>query len=125
LTQERHKATVARLQEVSSMLSYAEWYLRKCGAPEEWLDDLPEQIRRFHALYNSRVGVRQPSDLRVLYLCGPEPNNDLDVLFNLGCIPENIWGVEQDKTLFGRAVAQLTTTGTPIKVHRGGLKAMP
>lgn len=53
-----------------------------------------ESWRNFRA---TAVGVRTPSEITVAYLAGPEPENDLAVLLELGVRPENIWAFEVDK----------------------------
>ena len=41
-----------------------------------------------------------PSKLRVCYLCGPNPINDLKILVKLGVVDRNVWAVEKEtKTL--------------------------
>jgi hypothetical protein len=122
LTLERKNSTVIRIDELSSILSYAEWYLRTAGAPHEWLTNLSNEIGAFERFYNSRIGVKQPGDLKVLYLCGPEPYNDLEILLELGCLPENIWGIESNQNLYDQAVSQLIEKGISIKIHRGSLE---
>ncbi|MDJ0706987.1 MAG: hypothetical protein QNJ46_27245 [Leptolyngbyaceae cyanobacterium MO_188.B28] len=122
LTIERQNSAIVRLDELSSILSYAEWYLRQAGAPHDWLTSLSDEIKAFEDFYNSRLGTKQPGDLKVLYLCGPEPYNDLGVLLELGCRPENIWVIESDQNLYGQAVSQLTAKGISIKVHKGSLE---
>lgn len=42
------------------------------------------------------IGTRDPAELTVAYLAGPEPSNDLLALLDLGLRPENIWAFEAD-----------------------------
>jgi hypothetical protein len=58
----------------------------------------------------------------VLYLCGPEPRNDLEVLLSLGVDPQNVWAIESDKSLYDAAVKQLVEDELYIRVHHGSLE---
>lgn len=60
------------------------------------LDDLVyEDWKKFgETLY----GVRRPEELKVAFLCGPEPENDVNHLVRLGVRIENIYAFENDKT---------------------------
>ena len=69
-------------------------------------------------------GYRQPkspSTLKVLYLSGPEPLNDLQVFLDLGISLSNIWAVESEKSEYARALEDLKHSGIQIKLHRGNL----
>lgn len=45
----------------------------------------------------SIYSTKSPSDLRVAYFSGPEPENDLAELLNLGIRIENVWAFEADQ----------------------------
>ena len=55
-------------------------------------DDDESILRSWLDFHRSRLGSRQPRDLKVVYLAGPEPLNDLSTLLRLGVSLENIWG---------------------------------
>jgi hypothetical protein len=69
----------------------------------------------------SRIQKRKPAELRLIYLCGPEPLNDLRVLLDLGVNPHNVWGVESNETAFKSALKELAKAGLPVKLHNGTL----
>src|SRR5688500_9546014 len=82
-----------------------------CDTLEEVKAGFPyphEQVKKkseaFSELHAARVGSRRANELQVLFLSGPEPLNDLLVMFELGIRPENIWAVEVDKEAFKQAV---------------------
>ncbi|MFG0252393.1 MAG: hypothetical protein ACF8NJ_05910 [Phycisphaerales bacterium JB038] len=77
---------------------------------EEWRD-----------LHRRLLGRKQARDLKVLFLCGPEPLNDLGVLLEAGVNPHNVWAIESDRTEFGRAIVQLLDSGLPVKAYPGDL----
>ena len=39
--------------------------------------------------------TRKPSDLRVCYLCGDNPINDLEVFVENGVLCQNVWAIEK------------------------------
>ena len=57
--------------------------------------EIEEEIDRWESLHDSRVQTRKPSDLRVCYLCGDNPKNDLKVLVKNGVLCQNVWAVEK------------------------------
>lgn len=61
------------------------------------------------------------SELKVLYLSGPEPSNDIEILCNNGIILENIWAIESDKKIYKEALKSLIENKIHIKLHRGSL----
>lgn len=47
-----------------------------------------ETVQNWRNYYESIVSMKKPSQLRVAYLSGPNPENDLSVLAKLGILPE-------------------------------------
>lgn len=70
-------------------------------------------------LYKSRVGKKKAVDLKVIYLCGPSPMNDLKILIDCGIRAENIWAVEFDKENFNHASDELKDRYPLIKIYNG------
>jgi hypothetical protein len=68
-------------------------------------------------------GTRKPSALRVVYLCGPEPENDLSVLLSLGVKISNIWAVEGKARLSQDAVESVRGTYPDLKIFPGSIEA--
>jgi len=60
----------------------------------------------------------------VLYLRGPEPLNDLEVLIQHGVDPHNVWAVESDPQTAQHAVRALQASGLPIKFYPGALSEL-
>jgi hypothetical protein len=121
LTASRSRAVVIRADRIRATLAYASNYLLKYGFPASRLVDLPSTKEDFLASHRESVGRRRASQLKVLYLCGPEPVNDLRVLLDLGCRAQNIWALERDASAFAAAVAQLRADGSFVRVHHGTL----
>ena len=57
---------------------------------------IEEEISQWALFHKSQVQTREPSDLRVCYLAGDNPTNDLQVLVDCGILPQNVWAVEKD-----------------------------
>lgn len=76
----------------------------------------------WHSLHQSRVGVKKPDDLSVLFLAGPDPTEDLRAFKKAGVPLTNIWAIEGDRQAFNKAVGNLGREGVPLKVHHGSLQ---
>ena len=62
--------------------------------------NIEKEISQWELFHESQVQTKKPSDLRVCYLAGDNPTNDLKVLLDFGILPQNVWAVEKDaKTL--------------------------
>ncbi len=85
-------------------------------------EQVKEKSKAFQELHAARVGKKSAGELQVLFLCGPEPMNDLEVMLELGIRPENVWAVESDKDTFKQAVERLSDSGYGIKIYRGNLQ---
>jgi hypothetical protein len=67
----------------------------------------PKDLESWRTLRAAAIGTRTPADITVAYLAGPEPENDLDVLLELGVRPENIWAFEVDKKVAAKGLNSL------------------
>lgn len=120
LTTHRAQSTIVRKQELAAVVKFAVGVLAKMGYRDltrlitreldDWLD-----------WRTSRVQHRRADQLRVIYLCGPEPLNDLKVLLRLGVSPHNVWAIESNEIAFQAAVASIAAAAIPVKLHRGPL----
>jgi hypothetical protein len=71
---------------------------------------------RWCNFFESRVGSKTPRDLRVAYLAGPEPVNDLSVLLAQGVAIENVWAVEGDNRTYAQAIRQASEAFPRLKL---------
>lgn len=122
LTTARDRAPVVRADEFQETLDYATAYLRQFIFSRAWTQGLESEAKQWMEFHAAQVGRRAPRDLKVLYLCGPEPLNDLEVFLSLGVIPQNIWAIENQNDLYSSAVDQLKQHGFYIRVHHGKLE---
>jgi hypothetical protein len=81
-----------------------------------------EYKKQWLNLQRSKVGKKKASELKVVYLCGPEPTNDLKVLLKYGVSRENIWAVETGKKEYASALKELRETFPFIKIFKGKLE---
>jgi len=79
-------------------------------------------VERWESFYDSIVQSRSPENLKVAYLSGPNPENDLRVLCQAGVFPENIWAFESENSTYSDAVVSALNSEFPfIKIVNGGL----
>lgn len=64
-------------------------------------------------------GSKKPEELKVAFFCGPEPENDLKHLLDMGVRIENVYAFEYDKNLFNIAVGSLQDAYPQLKIFRG------
>jgi hypothetical protein len=81
-----------------------------------------ETIDRWEAFYDSIAQRRDPENLKVAYLSGPNPENDLRVFCAAGILPENIWAFESDADVHHNAVTSALASEFPyVKIFNGGI----
>jgi hypothetical protein len=120
LTAERDQCCLVRAQELAIIV-------------KQFLNLLPVRLREFIgaateaelaswlAYHKSEVGTKTPASLKVLYLCGPEPLNDLTVMMEQGINPHNVWAITDDDADRDSAVLQCASNGIPLKIYCGSL----
>lgn len=119
LTKNRTKASIARRSYVRDIKNY----LLNNGSKSDkeiasQLSD--EEVASWEAFYDSVIGRKKPSQLRVAYLSGPNPENDISVFVKNGILPENIWAFESDNKLYDKAVISALASQFPfIKLYKG------
>lgn len=62
---------------------------------------------------------KKADQLKVAYLCGPEPQNDLDHLINLGIRIENVYAFESEKQSYNQALNSLKDSYPTLKIFNG------
>lgn len=68
-------------------------------------------------------GTKRPEELKVAFFCGPEPENDVQHLMELGVRIENMYAFEYDKGIFRIAVDSLQMTYPQLKIFRGNIES--
>lgn len=68
---------------------------------------------------NNSYETRQPQQLKVAYFCGPEPENDLAIMVDLGIQIENVWAIESDKNTYHSALREAKEKYSTLKIFNG------
>ncbi len=68
---------------------------------------------------NNSYETRQPQQLKVAYFCGPEPENDLAIMVDLGIQIENVWAIESDKDTYHTALREAKEKYSTLKIFNG------
>ena len=83
---------------------------------------IEEEIIRWEMFHDSTVKTKTPSDLRVCYLCGDNPINDLEVLVENGVLCQNVWAVEKDGKVLEKALQNVSKSQMRnIRIFKGDL----
>jgi len=88
---------------------------------EEFTTRFNQTYSKWKDFYKTHYKSKNTKELKVLYLSGPQPQNDLDILLNKGILPQNIWAIEGDKNLYKKGVNNLKENKSLIKLHHGSL----
>ena len=121
LTENRYKSTVASKYYVRNVYQYIHTH----GTPydKQVVDYLSEEtITRWENFYDSITQTKKPKNLKVAYLAGANPANDLKVLMDLGILPENVWAFETDSNTYKNAVWATMGSKFPfLKLIKGNI----
>ena len=122
LTKERKSSYVVTKNYIEDCFNY----MKHCDdrayniCYEKYYDkDLIEYWKDF---YSSFYQKKSANDLKVVYLCGPEPTNDFYELVNLGVHPQNIWAFENNKVEYNKALQELKRKYPYLKIHNGNIQ---
>src|SRR4051794_6620770 len=75
----------SRIISESYVRSLWEYSLKEVLRPYTSVKDLDSAVlEEWSTFARSEYGTRTPADLRIAYLSGPEPENDLSILLSLG-----------------------------------------
>jgi hypothetical protein len=119
LTTNRQKSTIARKSYVRDikkhLISEGSDYDKSIASR---LNE--KEINNWESFYESIIGKKKPRDLRVAYLSGPNPENDIEILVSKGILPENIWAFESDNKTYTKAIISALDSKFPfVKIYKG------
>lgn len=123
LTTNRFQSTLARRSYVREVREYFLTKGDRCEKCEaaKLTDSI---IEKWESFYDSIVLEKLPCNLKVAYLAGPNPENDLDVLCQCGVLPENIWAFESDNSTYLQAIDSALSSKFPfVKIVNSGIDA--
>ncbi|KXJ12664.1 hypothetical protein AC249_AIPGENE23227 [Exaiptasia diaphana] len=84
---------------------------------DEEVIQIKDKIEKWELFYDSQTQKKKPSDLRVCYLAGENPLNDLNVFIKNGVLSQNIWAIEKDPKIQKKAEMALTKSAKTIHVQ--------
>lgn len=116
LTTERNNVTIASHNYLRDL---KEACIKQYGSesPAFFLSD--ETICRWEKFYSATIGKKTNSELRVAYLCGPNPLNDLSIFIKQGILPENVWAFENNDAEYNEAkITTLNSKYPYLKIVR-------
>lgn len=121
LTKDRTDSTIAARNYIRKVKQYI-----ICNEKEPYISYAKQlsnkTIKRWECFYDSIVGHKSPSNLKVAYLCGPNPLNDLLILTKLGVLPENVWAFEVESENYNSAVITTLYSQYPyLKIIKGDI----
>lgn len=117
LTTDRNRSVIVQPEEVEQTVAYARTNFRSF----DLLQEVDRELAEWRCGFESHLQRKEPRDLRVLYLCGPEPLNDLQVLLTNGIVPQNVWAVESMQEDVRLAREALAASYPSVRLHPGDL----
>lgn len=121
LTTDRNKSCIVQNDELEATVGWFTRQLKQIDFHDGTLASIEQEFKRWTAFSAATVGSKDARSLKVLYLCGPEPLNDLTVLMNCGVDPLNVWALTSSKEDYDAALKEVSQDRLPLKVHRGSL----
>ena len=119
LTQQRSKTQLLKIDYFEKMRDYFfKEFFQKYDIPL-FPDD--SVFLSWSNFVSSSYGEKKPEDLRIAYFCGPEPENDLEVLKKLGVIVENVWAVEKEDNAYQNALSKAKERFPELKIFSGNM----
>jgi len=120
LTGDRAESRIISEQYVRNLWEYS---LEKVLRPYTSVKDLNSGVlEEWCAFATSEYGTKSPSDLRVAYLSGPEPENDMSILLSLGVQIPNVWAFEQEATIYTEALRKAHDLHPSLKLYPGRIE---
>jgi hypothetical protein len=120
LTLDRAESRIISEHYVRSLWEYS---LTKVLRPYTSIKTLNKEVLgEWCAFAASEYGTKSPSDLRIAYLSGPEPENDLSILLSLGVHISNVWAFEQEAKIYTEALKKAHALYPPLKLYPGKIE---
>lgn len=124
LSSARSESALVRIDEFNETLNFAMEHLARYLPPvHDLLNSVDAEADLWRQFHSDQVGSKEPRQLKVLFLAGPEPMNDIEEFTLSGVRPENIWAVEGDKQIYKDAVHQLRAARARVKIFQGSLQS--
>lgn len=113
LTVERDKQRILKPNYIRRLWDYAFDEIIPYESPDE------EFIESWTNFSNNLYESKLPQQLKIAYFCGPEPENDLEIMLDLGVQVENVWAIESDKSMYSSALLSAQEKYPSLKIFKG------
>lgn len=114
LTENRDENRIFNKDYMKKLLAYVEEH------SQSEVD--PSKVMSFDSYADLVYGKKEPSELKVAFFCGPEPENDVEILLSLGVRLENMFAFECEKANFQQAVGALHGKYPQLKIFNGRIE---
>jgi len=121
LTKERSLSCIVRPDELADVVRQFCQYTKQVPGFRDIEVQTMDELSSWQLFHNLEVGSKSAGTLKVLYLCGPEPLNDLSVLLKEGICIHNVWAITSRED-HESAINQCAEANIPLKIHPGSLK---
>jgi hypothetical protein len=121
LTTGRHESELIARDELRVTFNYYLDLIEKACRSDRFRAPAENELREWMEFDASCNSSRTASDLKVLYLCGPSPANDLGVLLEHGVNIHNVWAITGAVDDSIAAHKQLSEFNLALKIHEGQL----
>jgi hypothetical protein len=118
LTENRDSCRILNSNYIRRLWDYSFDEVLKLTVPDE------QFIDSWTDFANSKYSSKMAKDLKVAYFCGPEPENDLDIMVSLGIRVENVWAIESDKKTYAAALASAKQRYPTLKIFQGTIAVL-
>ena len=102
LTTGRPKSLCVQQSDVGKFWEYLKTNVL-INLSQQDIEDVTMEVEQWKRFHESQIQTRTPSDLRVCYLGGDNPVNDLKVFVEHGVLCQNVWAIEKDKKTLEKA----------------------
>lgn len=113
LTVDRGKQRILKPNYIRRLWDYAFDEIISNENPDE------KFIESWTDFSNNLYENKLPQQLKIAYFCGPEPENDLEIMIELGVQIENVWAIESDKDMYSSALLSAQEKYPTLKIFKG------
>lgn len=100
-----------------------DYVVNKSKYTKNYFESLDIDILNSWVSYSEQIyGSRRADELSIVYLCGPEPENDLDIMVSLGVKIENVWAIESETESYKSAINHARVKYPNLKIFHGDIK---
>ncbi|MDH4867442.1 hypothetical protein SBO82_10740 [Alcaligenes nematophilus] len=113
LTTDRNSQRILNPNYIRRLWDYAfDECLLKIKPDENYIDS-------WTTFSNNLYSEKKPQNLKIAYFCGPEPENDLEIMIELGVQIENVWAIESNKEIYTTALSKIQKKHPTLKIFKG------